>query len=124
MSVYDLVSGNEDHPVYKELEAANRDRQYSFLESVVESSLQLSRPYLTQAIVRGLNYHAIAHLHATAGEFRKRSVNVGDFTPGPHYNVEPLMGRFISTLQSAWNSGAYVTLGCVHSMGNQPHSSV
>lgn len=119
MSVFDIVGGSEAHPVYQGLEASNRDRQYSFLESVTRASLELGAPHLTHDIVRALNHHAIAHLHVAPGQFRHQQVAVmtGDhveFMPPKAYVVESLIGDFLFTARQLWDQvnplhlGAYV----------------
>lgn len=111
MSIFDLVGGTETHPVYQNVESANRDRQYSFLESVVRSSIALDEPYLTHAIVRALNFHAIAHLHIAPGRFRQQEVRVGNYDPPLAHEVEYQMGRFKHNLQRFWNRLSPVALG-------------
>lgn len=116
MSVFDIVGESEDHLVYQQLEASNRDRQYSFLESVTRASLELGTPYLTHDIVRALNHHAIAHLHLAPGQFRHQEVAVMtgnhlEFMPPKAYEVESLMGDFLFTVRSRWDKVSPLYLG-------------
>ncbi|MEB2605985.1 Fic family protein [Burkholderia cenocepacia] len=96
MIVFDLVGDNEDHPVYQSLTIQNGARQYDFLRSVVETALVLDRPFLSTQVIKALNYHAIACLHAYAGEFRPCQVYVGTHTPPAEYRVQALMDDFVN----------------------------
>lgn len=116
MSVFDIVGESEDHLVYQQLEASNRDRQYSFLESVTRASLELGPPYLTHDIVRALNHHAIAHLHVAPGQFRQgkvvvRTGNEIKFVPPDAFMVESLLGDFLFTVRYLWNRETPLYLG-------------
>ncbi len=111
MSVYHYVDGNESNPVYQALEEKNRDRQYGFLESIVHSSISLNKPYLTHDIIRALNFHAIAHLYNTAGQFRKREVDVGHYMPPAAHKVEYQMGEFLCNLRTIWDKFSPIVLG-------------
>jgi hypothetical protein len=55
-------------------------------------------------VIRALNYHAIACLHAYAGEFRPCGVIVGDYEPPPHYQVPALMNMFVDEVNRVWES--------------------
>ena len=67
--LHDIV-GTEDHAEYQALEIANVNRQVDFIRSLVEASLNLDKPFLSQQIIKALNYHAITCLHSNAGEYR------------------------------------------------------
>ena len=69
MILFDL-SNSEAHPAYQALAISNGDRQFSFLQSIVNAAIQTGQPFLSQAILKALNYHAIACLHTNAGEYR------------------------------------------------------
>lgn len=109
MFVFELV-GQEDHPVYQKLAVENLDRQYSFLQSIVEASLGLGQPMLSIEIIKALNYHAISCLHFSPGEFRPCPVKVGDFDPPPHFQVPALMQMFTNQVNRAWESADAVEL--------------
>jgi len=111
MSVFDLVGKTEDNPIYQTLEAQNRDRQYGFLESIVQASVQLKSPYLTQSIVRALNFHAIAHLHVAPGRFRHAEVSVGEYLPPLAHQVEFHLGSLIHHVWESWDRMPPVVLG-------------
>ncbi|NYH99595.1 Fic family protein [Cupriavidus plantarum] len=96
MIVFDLVGDNEGHPVYQTLTIQNGARQYDFLKSIVEAAVALGRPFLSSQVLKALNYHAIACLHAYAGEFRPCQVVVGNHMPPPEYRVQALMDDFVN----------------------------
>jgi fido (protein-threonine AMPylation protein) len=101
--LFELV-GREDHPVYQSLEVANGNRQYDFLRSMVVASLQMGRPFLSQQIVKALNFQAIACLHVSAGEYRPGEVVVGDHHPPEFYRVIALMDDFINMVNRQWET--------------------
>lgn len=100
------VCGREDHPAYQRLSVANLDRQYDFLRSIVIAALDINRPYLSQAVVKALNFHAITCLHTNAGEYRPCPVDVGQgeavYKPPAHYRVQALMDDFVNETNRFW----------------------
>lgn len=96
MIVFDLVRDDENHPVYQTLTIENGARQYDFLKSIVDAAVALGRPFLSSQVLKALNYHAIACLHAFAGEFRPCQVIVGNHQPPPEFRVQALMDDFIN----------------------------
>ncbi len=113
MIVYELV-GREDHPVYQKLQVENLDRQYGFLQSIVEASLGLQQPMLSIEVIKALNYHAISCLHVSAGEFRPGPVQVGigpdAYHPPQHYQVPAQMQMFTNLVNRLWDQQDAVTL--------------
>jgi Fic family protein len=103
MFVHDLV-GTEQHPAYQLLAAENLARQYTFLRSIVQASLQLGQPMLSIEVIKALNYHAISCLHTNAGAFRPCQVTVGDYIPPPDYQVPALMQMFTNQVNRMWDS--------------------
>lgn len=63
MILFELTGLSENHPVYQALALSNEERHYGFLQSVVTASLGIGRPFLSQTVIKALNYHAIACLH-------------------------------------------------------------
>ncbi|GMP11669.1 Fic family protein [Bradyrhizobium sp. TM239] len=102
MIVYELVN-TESHPVYKALEISNGNRQYDFLRSIVQASLDMGKPFLSQQLVKAFNFHAITCLHAYAGEYRPCPVSVGQYAPPAHYRVQALMDDFVNTVNRSWD---------------------
>ena len=107
MAVYDVVP-NENHPVYANLSAENLTRQYSFLKSIVLSSLGLGRPMLSTEAILALNYHALACLHSYAGVYRPCPVFIGPpgapptRVPPEHFRVPALMDLFVDEVNRNW----------------------
>ncbi len=110
MILSELVRGNEDHPAYRALEVANGGRHYDFLQSVVETAVAVGKPFLSQTVVKAINYHAIACLHPYAGEYRPCAVTVGDHDPPDHYRVNALMDDFVNEVNRYWNDWDEVSL--------------
>ena len=110
MILSELVRGNEDHPAYRALEVANGGRHYDFLQSVVETAVTIGKPFLSQTVIKAINYHAIACLHPYAGEYRPCAVTVGDHDPPDHYRVNALMDDFVNEVNRYWDDLEEVSL--------------
>lgn len=109
MILFEIV-GTENHSVYQSLEISNGNRQYDFLRSIVGASLEVERPFLSQTILRALNFHAITCLHTHAGEFRPCEVSVGTHTPPAHFRVQALMDDFVNEVNRRWEISDPVAL--------------
>lgn len=109
MILFELTN-TEQHPAYQALEIANGNRQYDFLRSIVVVSLQMGRPFLSQHVIKALNFQAITCLHAFAGEFRPCPVKVGEYEPPAHYRVQALMDDFVNTVNRGWEQSDAVAL--------------
>jgi Fic family protein len=96
------LTGSEQHPVYQALEISNGSRHYDFLFSIIVTSLNMGRPFLSQQIIKALNFHAIACLHIKAGEYRPCDVTAGQHRPPFHYRVQALMDDFINVVNRGW----------------------
>lgn len=113
MILFDF-SGNENDPVYQELMISNGDRHYQFLRSVVVAAAKSQKPFLSQTVIKALNYHAIACLHPYAGEYRPCAVKVGaDFVPVDHYQVSSLMEDFVNSVNRMWDATDAILLASV-----------
>jgi Fic family protein len=110
MIIYEIV-GDEQHPTYQALEVSNGIRQYHFLRSLVEAAAAIGRPFLSQHILKALNFHAITCLHTNAGEYRPCPVFVNEYTPPDHYRVSALMDDFINVVNRSWVEADEITLG-------------
>ncbi len=88
----------------------NGNRHYDFLRSIVVASIEMGRPFLSQQILKSLNFHAIVCLHTHAGEYRPCQVTVGNHEPPAFFQVIPLMDDFINDLNRAWETADPVVL--------------
>jgi Fic family protein len=104
------LTRSEHNPVYQALEISNGNRQYDFLRSIVAASLDAKRSFLSQHIIKALNFHAITCLHTNAGEYRPCRVTVGDYVPPEHYRVQTLMDDFVNQVNLAWKESDPVFL--------------
>lgn len=109
MILYELTN-NENNPVYQELEVSNGNRQYDFLRSIVHAALGIDRPFLSEYLVKALNFQAITCLHTNAGEYRPCDVFVGNHTPPPPFRVAALMEDFVNMVNRSWENADPVTL--------------
>lgn len=104
------LTGGENHEVYQKLEIENGSRQYDFLRSLVQTAIAIKRPFLSQTVLKALNFHAIACLHTSAGMYRPCGVTVGDYQPPPEFQVPDLMDDFINQVNRAWSESDPVAL--------------
>lgn len=104
------LTGDENHPHYQALEISNGERHYGFLQSIVAASLAMGRPFISQTIIKALNFHAIACLHTAAGQYRPCPVTVGEYRPPEHYRVPDLMDDFVNVVNRQWETADPVTL--------------
>lgn len=81
MILFDLAE-TETHPAYQAMAAANLERQFSFLRSLVEAAIATRQRFLSETILKALNFQAIVGLEATQGEYRRDGMLIGD-TPAP-----------------------------------------
>ena len=96
------LTGTEEHPDYRRLEYANTVRQLHFLETMVTVVINLDRGFLSQSLIKALNYHSIACLHVNAGEYRPCKVCVGEFVPPESFLVNALMDDFVNIVNANW----------------------
>lgn len=96
--------------MYQEMAIANGNRQYDFLRSIVLLSLKVGKPFLSQHVMKALNFQAITCLHTNAGEYRPCAVTVGNYEPPDHYRVSALMDDFVNTVNRNWEQADAVEL--------------
>jgi len=102
--IYELIN-TEQNPVYQALEISNGNRQYDFLRSIVQASLDMGKPFLSQHVIKAFNFHAITCLHTNPGEYRPCPVVVGqEYRPPDHYRVPALMDDFVNTVNRSWDN--------------------
>jgi fido (protein-threonine AMPylation protein) len=99
--LYELFQ-TENNDIYQTLEISNGNRHYDFLRSIVIASLESNSCFLSQQIIRALNFHAIVCLHTNAGEYRPCPVKVGDYLPPAEYRVQALMDDFVNQVNKYW----------------------
>lgn len=109
MYIFEIVE-QETHPVYQKLAVENGARQYDFLKSVVEAAVEIGRPFLSQSVLKALNFQAITCLHTNAGEYRPCEVVVGNHSPPPRYRVQALMDDFVNQVNRGWDATDPVVL--------------
>lgn len=106
------LTGSENHPAYQALEIANGERQYDFLRSVVRAAIDLDKLFLSQSVIKALNFQAIGCLHTNAGEYRPCEVEVGGYFPPQHFRVQALMDDFVNDVNRQWDRLDSVVLAC------------
>lgn len=109
MILFDL-NNTENEPAYQKLRLSNLDRQYDFFASIVETSFETRRTYVSQTVLKAFNYHAIVCLHSGAGEFRKHEVQVGNHTPPQWMYVQALMDDFVNQINFALSDTDPITM--------------
>jgi len=107
MILFELTE-SEEHPAYQALEVSNGSRQYDFLRSIVGASFEIDKKFLSQHVIKALNFHAISCLHTNAGEFRPCQVFVGEHTPPAAHRVQALMDDFVNVVNVNWHSDPLV----------------
>ena len=70
----------------------------------------MGRPFLSQTLIKALNFHAIACLHVNAGDYRPCQVRVGAHIAPEHYRVAALMDDFVNTVNRNWETTDSVVL--------------
>jgi fido (protein-threonine AMPylation protein) len=110
MVLSELVQDESDQR-YENLETGNSSRQFGFLLSLIETAISMEQPWLSQKVIKALNYHAIACLHDYAGEYRPCPVTLGaDHDPPPPHAVPAQMDQFINLVNWKWEGSDPVTL--------------
>lgn len=104
------ITNSEEHPVYRDLEVANGNRQYSFIASIVAAALEMGRPFLSQHVIKAFNFQAITCLHIEPGAYRPCSVTVGQHQPMEYYRIPAAMDDFVNTVNRNWDLADPVAL--------------
>lgn len=110
MILFEACNQREDHQAYQNLSVSNLNRQYDFLRSVVQAALEVEKPFLSQVVIKALNFQAITCLHTNAGEYRPCEVKVGEYKPPQHFRVQALMDDFVNMVNRNWDSTDPVSL--------------
>lgn len=112
MILFDLEPTELD-PSYQALQVSNLNRQYDFLRSIVDASLSTGRVYVSTAVIKAFNYHAIVCLHSAAGQFRACQVKIGDGSghkPPDWIHVQALMDDFVNQINCSIHTADPVVL--------------
>lgn len=109
MILYEIYN-TEEHPTYQRLQVSNLNRQYDFLRSLVNVAIDADRPFLSQTVIKALNFHAITCLHTNAGEYRPCRVTVGEHNPPDFFRVKALMDDFVNDVNRRWHDSDPVYL--------------
>lgn len=96
------ILGGEEHEIYQALALRNLVRQYDFLRSLIAAAVGVDHR-VSPTILKALNYHAIACLHHSAGEYRPHDVTVGEYRPPHHTEVAARMDEFIEDVNRNWD---------------------
>jgi Fic family protein len=107
--IFELTQ-DENHPAYQALEIQNAGRQYDFIKSIVTAAMAMQRPFLSQHVIKALNFQAITCLHTNAGEYRPCQVKVGTYEPPAFYRVDALMEDFVNSVNRSWENTDAVLL--------------
>lgn len=113
------LCGTEDDSRYQGLAISNGDRQFQFLESIINTAISADHRFLSHGILKALNFHAIACLHSFAGEYRPCEVHVPDGQGGvalngvPSFDVQTHMDQFLNFTNSVWDRADPVELGAL-----------
>lgn len=78
---------------------------------MVIASIAAGKPFLSQSIIKALNFQAISCLHTHAGEYRPCEVEVTDgefaiYKPPEPYRVQALMDDFVNNVNRMWDKDA------------------
>ena len=83
----------------------------------MNAALASDATFLSQTVIKALNYHAIACLHDYAGQYRPHPVKVEkpggtpNFVPPEPFRVATLMDDFLNRVNLLWYRAEPVTLG-------------
>ena len=83
------------------------------MRSIVSASVATNRIYVSTAVIKAFNYHAIVCLHSAAGQFRQCPVYIGDgkgHKPPDWIFVQALMDDFVNQINVSINNADPVVL--------------
>ena len=106
-----LIEMGEESPLYQLVEGTNGIRHYyHFLNSMIEVAIASDKLWLSESLIKAINFHAIVALHPEAGRYRPYRVTVGEHTPPPLHQIEPLMEEFVNITNRYWDAWNAETL--------------
>ena len=109
MNLYEIEQ-SEENPVYRQVAASNNQRHHDFLLSMIQSAIDSGKPWLSESLIKAINFHAIVGLHREAGQYRSVEVAVGNFDPPRSYRVSGLMEDFVNEVNWEWQNAPPVEL--------------
>ena len=104
------LQGGEANPIYQKVEAENNARHYGFLASMIQAAISSDKTWLSESLIKAINFHAIVGLHDQAGQYRSLEVSVGPYHPPESYRVAPLMEDFVNTVNRNWETATPLDL--------------
>ncbi len=105
------LPGGETNPIYQQVAASNNARQYGFLSSMIQAAIASNKTWLSESLIKAINFHAIVGLHDQAGQYRSVEVLVGNHQPPESYRVASLMEDFVNTVNRYWETATALNLG-------------
>ena len=109
--VFGAIGRSESDPLYQAVERANGNRHYGFLHSMIDAANKTGQREITHAIIKAINFHAIAGLHSEAGVYRTVQVTVPSGVQLAHYTEVPSeMNGLITLTNTIWGAVPFVTL--------------
>ena len=109
MNLSELLGG-ETNTIYQQVAASNNARHYGFLSSMIQAAISSNKTWLSESLIKAINFHAIVGLHDQAGQYRSLEVSVGNHQPPESYRVAPLMEDFVNTVNRNWETGTPLDL--------------
>ncbi|MYC35992.1 MAG: Fic family protein [Chloroflexi bacterium] len=70
---------------------------------MIESAISSGKTWLSESLIKALNFHAIVGLHPQAGMYRPTEVTVGTHIPPDFWRVEALMEDFVNYINRNWH---------------------
>lgn len=103
MNLYEL-NRDEGNAVYQQLAVENTSRYYDFLQSMIRAAIDSKKAWLSESLIKAINFHAMAGLHPDAGQYRSYHVEVGGYMPPEHYRVPHLMEDLVNFVNWHWHT--------------------
>ena len=108
--------GGEQNPLYRNVEVSNNARHYDFLLSMIEASIATGQTWVSESLIKALNFHAIVGLHPQAGIYRVNQVSVANhlgivtYNPPEPFRIQALMEGLVSFINRNWETADVATL--------------
>ena len=109
MNLYEITE-SESNPVYQQVESSNHIRHYDFLLSVVQAAIDSNQPWLSESLIKAINFHAIVGLHSHAGQYRPYEVQAGTHIFPAAHRVPAMMEHLVNVVNWHWQSTASTLL--------------